>query len=182
MDIFTKNKLTVFTIVLLVLFNVTTLAIIWSDRIRPPVQPEGVPLAAQRTRSVMFIKNELGLNNEQVREYRKMRLQHRKHMRMLNGEILGLKKELLDQLFYDRIDEKKVEKILDSIGERQRQVERLTFDHFNDFKKLCGEGQQEKLRRLFGELFRPHDRPPQFERGRPPRQQRLENKIPRNQF
>lgn len=182
MDIFTKNRLTAITIVLLVVFNITTLAIIWSDRIPPPVRPDGVRPAGQRIRTVMFLKRELGLDEQQVREYRKFRLQHRNQMRKLNDEILGLKKELLDQLFYDQIDEKKVEKILDSIGDRQRQVERLKFDHFNDLKKLCGEGQQEKLRRLFGELFRPHDHPPQFERGRPPRQQRPENRIQDNQF
>lgn len=181
MDIFTKNKLTAFTIVLLVIFNLTTLAIIWSNGIRPPVQPDGVPPVEQRPRSVMFLKNELGLTNEQVRDYRKLRLQHRANMRMLNEEILVLKRELLDQLFYDKVDEKKVEQLLNSIGERQRKVERLTFDHFNDLKKLCGEGQQEKLRRLFGELFRPHELPPEVG-GETPRSQRPGVRPPREQF
>jgi len=163
MDIFTKNRLTIITIVLLVVFNLTTLAIIWSEKIRPTPRPMVQPSMEQRVRTVMFLKNELGLTLDQVREYRKLRSQYREQMRTNSEEIRKLKKDLLNQLFHDQVDSLEVERIIGRIGDRQEHIERLTLDHFHQLKKICGDDQQEKLHRLLGELFRLPDRPPEMD-------------------
>lgn len=169
MDIFTKNKLTVFTIALLLVINLCTLMIIWygGREIFWPPRTERPP--ENEDRVVFFLKNELGLNHSQVLEYRRLRLQHLRQSREINDDIRRLKRELLDQLFSEHVDSQKVTLLIQSIGEKQKIVERITFDHFLEMKKLCGEGQQVKLRRLLDDSFSPPrpQRPPEFRDDRP---------------
>jgi len=169
MEIFTKNKFTVITIVLLILINIFTLLIIWfggRDILGPP-RMELPPENADRM--VFFLKNELGLNEAQVQEYRQLRLKFLEQTREIIDEVQSLKRELLDQLFSDRIDNQKVNQLIQSIGEKQKIAERITFNHFLEMKNLCSEGQQERLRRLLDEFFRPPrpQRPPDMEDDRP---------------
>jgi protein CpxP len=169
MDIFTKNKFTVITIALLILINLFTLLIIWfggRDIFGPPRMKHS-PENADRV--VFFLKNELGLNEAQVQEYQQLRLKYREQIREINDDIHRLKRELLDQLFSDRVDSQKVNQLIQSIGEKQKIAERITFNHFLEMKNLCGEGQQEKLRRLLDEFLRPPrpQRSPDMEDDRP---------------
>ncbi|MFZ5516676.1 MAG: Spy/CpxP family protein refolding chaperone [Candidatus Zhuqueibacterota bacterium] len=181
MDIFTKNRLTIITIILLVIFNLITLAIIWSEKIRPSGRPLAQHPIEQRIRTVMFLKNELGLKPDQVREYRTLRSQYRERMRTNSEEIRMLKKELLNQLFQDKIDSLEVERIIGRIGDKQEHIERLTLGHFHQLKKLCGNDQQQKLHRLLGELFRPPDRPPEIDEDMP-RPQHPDVRPPREEY
>lgn len=162
MDIFTKNKFTTILIVLLILINLVILSTIWFNRkeIFWPMRMERPPGNADRM--VFFLKNELGLNEEQVHEYQQLRLKHHAQVRGIIDETHNLKKELMDQLFNDQLDSQKVNLLIDTIGEKQKLVEKIIFNHFIEIKNLCGAGQQEKLRRLLDEFFPPPllQRPP----------------------
>jgi protein CpxP len=169
MDIFTKNRATVTTIILLIVINVFTLLIIWFDGRGIFHPPRMEPPRENADRVAFFLKNELGLNEAQVQEYRQLRQKHLEQTRDINDEIHHLKKQLLDQLFSDRVDSEKVNKLIQSIGEKQKIAERITFNHFLEMKNLCGQGQQEKLHRLLDEFFRPPrpQGPPEMENDRP---------------
>ena len=169
MDIFTKNRATVTTIILLIVINVFTLLIIWFDGRGIFGPPRMEPPRENDDRMAFFLKNELGLNEAQVQQYHQLRQKHLEQTREINENIHHLKKELLDQLFSDRVDSQKVNKLIQSIGEKQKIAERITFNHFLEMKNLCGEGQQEKLHRLLDEFFRPPrpQGPPDMEDPRP---------------
>jgi hypothetical protein len=169
MDIFTKNRATVTTIILLIVINVFTLLIIWFDGRGILGPPRMEPPRENDDRMAFFLKNELGLNETQVQEYHQLRLKHLQQTRHINDEIQRLKKQLLDQLFTDRVDSQKVNQLIESISEKQKISERIIFSHFLEMKKLCGEGQQEKLHRLLDGFFRPPrpQGPPDMEDHRP---------------
>ena len=165
MDLFTTKRFSFWTIVLLIIFNIVTLSIIWSNqRAKPGDFPRRPPRQSQR--SLTLLQKELGLSNDQIERYNSLRQAHHQQTQILVREIPGLKKEMMDEIFKDSPDTLKVREYSKLIGEKQSEIERLTFNHLLDLKELCGEGQAEKLHGLLNEFFRQQQ---PMEKHRPPR-------------
>ena len=79
---------------------------------------------------------------------------HSQQIRVLTGDVRKLKKEMMDEIFNESPDTTKAMHIADMIGEEQKKIERITFQHFLDLKELCGKEQVGKLQRLVDEFFR----------------------------
>lgn len=169
MDVFTQRRFTVSVIVLLAVLNIGTLALLWLRAIPRPAPPAPAgPPSQQRPPSSSVLKRELGLSDEQFEKYLEVREQNRNTADGIREEIHVLKRQMINELFKPEPDTLKVERTIQAIAEKQGALERATFDYLRSLKELCGEGQQDKLRRLLDEFFRSTNPPPQGSGDRPP--------------
>ncbi len=167
MDYLKQKRFTIWTIVVLVILNIFTISMLWLGKNNMRANKPPFKLPAQNTRTLKFLQKELDLTDSQIQDYKKLREEHAKKTQQLIHDIRKLKEEMMDEIFTGDPDSSMVTKIAGQIGEKQRKVEQLTFEHFMDLKKLCGEQQVRKLQGLVGEFFR--NNPPPGNMGRAPR-------------
>jgi len=176
MDIFTKNRFTFWTIVILVILNISTISMLWfNQNKRIGVSPQ-IREPRQDQRTLQFLQKELNLTDAQIKQYDQLRQAHGERTRPLVNDIRQLKKEMMDEIFNDEPDTIKAMQIADLIGKKQTELERITFKHLLDLKELCGKEQLGKLQGLMDEFFRRN--PPQGQ-GAPPPRERPMNPPPR---
>jgi Spy/CpxP family protein refolding chaperone len=168
MNIFAKNRFMVVALVLLVILNITTLTFMWIRMQHPPGPPQ--PNQHENPdRVIRFLRQELQLDNQQIEAFMQQRRQHRVAARRINNEIHELKQEMLNELFQNQPDTVKVNGLVEAIAIKQKDVERLTFEHLRNLIKICGAQQEERLQKLLQEFFRRQPPPPLSHPSRPVR-------------
>ena len=169
MDIFTKKRTSFWLILLLVLLNISTLYILWSKEINNPDRP--FPRTQERHGNfIRFLREELKFSENQIIDYEQYRERHANQTRELTNQVYNLKQELHNEIFQERPKTARVDSLAEEIGKKQTQIEKITFSHFLDLKKLCGKEQQEKLQVLIDDYHhknRPPGQQPQPKRRRP---------------
>jgi len=166
MDFFTNKRISLWTIVLLIVLNLFFLSIIWYNQITKPGKiPRRPPRQSQK--SLAILQKELNLSDAQIERYDLLRRDHHQKTQILIREIPRLKREMMDEIFKNNPDTLKVINISKLIGEKQTEIERITFYHLLDLKELCGEKQIDKLHGLLNEFFRKNS-PPLRQDGHPP--------------
>lgn len=155
MDIFTKKRSTSWIIILLVLLNFFTLAMLWYSHLRQPALPPPPPGGGERPAAVQhFLERELGLTEEQSQKFKKMREKHFFQSKAILDESHQLKERINAELFASVPDAAKVERLAAEIGEKQADLEKLRFSHFSDLMSECEPGQRERFKSLLHELLR----------------------------
>ncbi len=151
MDVFTKQRITGWIIVLLVILNVCSLGATWVLQSRRSARPPRSRPDPVRH----FLKEELLLTEEQAQQFEELRREHFLQSKAINDEAHQLKKAIMDELFSSSPDAANVEQLAEKIGEKQAELERLRFQHFMAVKSLFQPEQIEKFRTLLGEIFPP---------------------------
>jgi Spy/CpxP family protein refolding chaperone len=107
----------------------------------------------------MFLKKELGLNDEQD----KLMQQNRKTMldssRVLNELMWRKKTELQIEAFKEKPDTSKVSALVNEISALHSRSEKLMFLHFSELKSILSKEQLEKFKGLLEESRNPRRRP-----------------------
>ena len=161
MDVFTKNRVSNWIIILLVIMNLGTLGTILFLHFKQPSLPRnGGPDPAQH-----FLERELHLTEEQAQQFEELRKEHFLQSKAINDEVHQLKSAIMEELFSSSPDSEKVERLAEEIGKKQAELEQLRFQHFLALKSLCQPEQVEKLQALIHEIVRPPAPPGS---GRPP--------------
>lgn len=169
MDIFKLNRYLWFSIVLLVILNLTTLTLLWIGRPSSRSPGQGpLPPAQDQERIRQLLKEQLAFNEEQIQQYLVLREEHHQRAQRLENEIRELKRKMFEQVLEERAPATVSDSLLNLVLAKQAELERMTFQHFLDLKNLCGPGQKEKLRLLMGEVFRPKEPPQMPGRENPP--------------
>jgi len=170
-----KNKNSrwmVAAVVLLVVLNISALALMWLKIGQKPEPPGSEFVRNNQNKVILFFKDELGLDDEQIELFLEHRKDHQVQSRKIRDDIQILKEEMLNELFLEQPDTARVARLIVAIGVHQMELEQLTFDHFANLKELCGEPQQERLQKLLKEFFQQQHRPrpgmPQPRGDRPP--------------
>lgn len=170
MDIFTKNKFSSWLIVLLILLNISTLYLLWSKEIVKP-EDSAPPPRERHENFIRFLREELQFSENKIQDYEQYRDKHANQNRELINQIQDLKRELHNEIFKEHPDTVRADLLAEQIGKKQIQIEKITFAHFLDLKKLCGKEQQEKLHTLLDEFHRKNrlqqEQPPPPDRRRP---------------
>ena len=170
MDIFSEKRTLTGIIILLVILNLATLLMLWLGRPHTLAQPKGP--AAEQKHLQRLLQDDLGFDATQANTYSRLRADHRAQSRQLIQEIRQLKKQMFDDVLQDTPQPALSDSLLQLTQEKQAQLERLTYQHLLDLKKLCTPEQQQALRLLMHDLFR---RGPE---GAPPRQSPHPRKHP----
>ena len=160
-------------IALLLIFNISTLSLLWYKEINKPTRPVRGPANAldNRERMLRFIERELDLSKEQAREFRKLHSVYLQQSKVLRDEIRDLKRNQLQvEMFTSKADTLKINQAARRIADKQFEFEKQTFLHFQKLKALIGEDQEESLKALLYEVFmkQGNSRPPSRGRSRPP--------------
>jgi len=163
MDIFKQNRFLAWTIAVLVVLNLTTLTVLWLGRAPQPVR-QARPAAQERepAQEIRVLRDELGFDEAQIEEYRRLTRAHREEVRRLNQDIRRIKQQMFDGVLEDIPQPELSGALLAQAQQKQAEIERLTFQYLVDLKALCRADQQRQLKRLVDEIFRgaPDDRGP----------------------
>lgn len=162
----TKNRWMGIAVAFVFVLNIVLLFMLWlsmQGQRTPQLPPRREP--GEKMRAIL--KSDLGLSELQIEQFEKSRKQHQRQSLVFLNDIKNLKGEMFNELFETKPDSVKVTTLIDSIGEKQKQLERLTYEHFAALKDVCGDDQQQQqLRLIIDDFFRPPHEPPP---GRPRR-------------
>jgi periplasmic protein CpxP/Spy len=166
MDIFSKQKLVGWLIIVLIVTNVLTLSIIWFKELnrKQPASPPPPP----REQVNKYLDEQLNLSPEQKELFNKYREQHADTTRMFNDKIAFLKREILLETFKDNPDKNKIHDLIGKMGGVQKDYEEFLFRHFKNLESVCDPQQKEILKRIFLSSFNAQIRPPRRNEGGPP--------------
>ena len=143
MDWLTKQKTQAWAIVVLVIINIATLVTLWMGRpALPPMFINGRPDTNN------FLKNELGLNNDQENKFNLLRKSLFDSMDVINKQIWTKKSEIQNQAFKENPDTQKVNNMLQEIAGFQVLNEKLMFNHFTELYKVLSADQLVKFHKL----------------------------------
>ena len=169
MDIFSQKKFMIWTITLLVLLNIISLATLWYQRSERP--PQQVRQGEQRQESVtQFLNRELQLADDQKKEFERLRREYVDASTKLNEEIRAAKKSLFDLLAAPAPEKTTIDKLTGEIGTKQAQLDLMLFNHLTALRTLCTPVQRDKFNTILREirdLMRPQN--PAMEKSPPPR-------------
>ncbi len=173
MDIFKQNRFLGSVIVLLVILNLMTLAMLWLGR---PQRPAGRPAPAGQGRDQRrgedqlqnVLRGELAFDDTQIEEYRQLTRRHREDVRRLNEEIRRTKQQMFEAVLEDSPKPELSGSLLALAQQKQAEIERSTFQYFLDLKNLCRPDQRGQLRAIIEDLFRQAPGRQGEDRPRPP--------------
>ena len=167
MDILAKNRVLVWSVGILIFLNLSCLSMLWFRDIHRPAHVPPPPMDHDGT--AQFLKNQLDLSDSQFNEYLRLRDGHFSETQAIEQKMKILRQDLISELFKDPPDQEAAAEIINSIGASQASLERLTFNHFLDLKKLCGPEQADTLNKMVHSLFRrPANASSQPQPGNPP--------------
>jgi len=168
MDIFQKPKILTYIIIALLLLNFGTLAFLWFHKPPKPnrefVEQHEMNKPGEMNRLGEmrgFLEDQLNFNDKQREEFNKLRDEHHKALMVIQDTIKSLKDRMFDQLILNSQDSLKVNSLAASIGDAQKQIELITYNHFQKVRALCDNEQKQKFDKIMKDVVRALDmRPP----------------------
>lgn len=143
------DKLRFYKVVVLVLVtvNLLTIGTIWF------VKPKG-PRPMPHERDMTFLSKELGMTGANKETLDALETQHHTEKRALLGKNKELREAMFALLKNNNTDSLKINQYVDSILINQKEIELMTYYHFNKVKTLCTPEQQLKLEETIAEAIR----------------------------
>ena len=149
MDFLTSKRFITTAFVLLVVLNITLLALLWRQNAgRQQLFMHG---EHQFNRELSFT-GPLGLSEAQTITFRKLRQEHFISVRPEMESIALLKKQLVEESLNEKPDNKKIEALAEKIGAHQASLERSLALHFHELAKVCSPAQKDSLKIMLGKL------------------------------
>ncbi|MEN8120159.1 MAG: Spy/CpxP family protein refolding chaperone [Bacteroidota bacterium] len=161
MDLLTKKKLLIGTIILLVVINISALSTIAYNRYQ---QTKGVELSDKSNnyqynrrggrqqeynmRVKNFVKRELSLSDEQFEEFSTLKDIHIEESNFLMKEIGNRKKLVFKEFCKESQDMAVLEQLADEIGSLHVQIQKETFKHFSDIEEILTPEQLSKFKQM----------------------------------
>ena len=152
------------SVIILALINIITLVTIWTRNPSPkPLPPDQNIQDGQR-----IMEQRLQLSDEQALEFEQIRNEHFMRTRPLQDDIHKIRMDLLNEIFSSQSNEQTKENLLSKLNNKQSQLDRYLFQHFQELMNACdNEEQINELKLMLRDLLestRPRD-PRQQPRG-----------------
>lgn len=168
MVLFTKNRLTAWVVIILIVLNIVAVGTLWWTQIRWP--PFGPP--PQQPDVLGFLARELKLNAEQVEQFHTFRELHFQEIRLIEQEIHQYRRVITEAVFDEDVTPQQLKTWAEKAGQKQAELELKRFQHFKDMKSLCTPVQKRRFEVLLKDVLdmsRPPGAPPPADRNqRPP--------------
>ncbi len=133
-------------IILLVAMNLATMAFMWFNR-------PGRERPGDKAQAAAFLTRELNLNPAQQDQYQKLRQEHRAKLNVLNERDRVLHKRFFDLLSLETADSISVEALASALAANRKEMELVTYEHFDMIKKLLNPDQQMKFDSIFQDVI-----------------------------
>ncbi|MBC8052781.1 MAG: hypothetical protein H7Y13_06925 [Sphingobacteriaceae bacterium] len=150
METIKKNKWLSILIAVLVIANIATLSTFW---ILNRKSPENLR-AAGRHEASLFIINELNLNKDQQLIYKQLIAEHQSEMHDLRRKIRPLKNHFFSSIKDTVLTESAIIKMAAAIGEKEKEIQLATFNHFRELRKICTPEQKIKFDKIINQVMR----------------------------
>lgn len=158
-------KLWKWSAILLLILN---LGVITMTLMRPPVtiqQQEGTAHHPPHPphphmRPDQFIIEELKLDQNQQKKFQSLKKGHRAAIDSLLKAGKKLREELFDHLKTNPDDDTSYIRIIDQIALNQAEIEKITYDHFQDIRSICNSDQQKVFDAIVSDLAKRLAGPP----------------------
>lgn len=141
-----KNKFWIILVVILILLNLFSIGALWKTR--------GISRGDFSTRKPSpdrYMMKRLDFSPEQHDMLMQMRTAHFKQIRPLEEELRSLRSSLFTTAT-DSSSQINPSALLQEIGAIQRQVDSLTFIHFQEIKRICTSEQANRFSRFMEEM------------------------------
>jgi periplasmic protein CpxP/Spy len=152
-----KDKFLILTIVILFALNLFTLGYVLLKRDGPPPHHiNGDMRDGDRKgppgRPDEVIINRLKLNDAQIKQFEMLKKEHRSQVEPIQEASRKLHDEYFGLLKQDKVDSVKANQILEQIANNQKELDRVTFKHFEKIKGICDSSQKELFSRFIDEI------------------------------
>lgn len=130
---FTRNKIYVFLIGILLISNLTLVAFfVWN---KPPKKE----IRRDRPGSYMkeALKNDVGFTDQQMAQFEQMASQHKEKMKPLFEDISKTKESFYQMLTMPATPDSVLNMAAKEIGNKQQQIDLKIFMHFQNIRQLC---------------------------------------------
>lgn len=157
----TENRigLMVWTIVLLVVMNLSTLlTVVYQQRksARQDAATLSGPVKADSNAdkfSGRYFRDHLNWDNEQMEKFRIINPRFRPKLRDITVELAQKREQMLIEMSEAKSDTVLLNNLSDSIGFLHSDFKKITYRYYLELKGICNPEQQKKLEQLFGEVF-----------------------------
>lgn len=106
------------------------------------------------------IIHELNFNGEQISNYNKLVEEHRAAMRQLKEEGGTLRDNYFRLLKEEHPSDSTIMLKVAAISKNQEEIEKTTFNHFREVRKLCDAEQQKKFDEIIKDILHTMGGPP----------------------
>ncbi|MCE1165993.1 MAG: hypothetical protein LWX07_11400 [Bacteroidetes bacterium] len=167
MDTSNKQKGLYIVIIVLLVINIATLGFMWYISLRGPRHDKG-PMPLAPPPEVLF-KEELKFNADQMKKMEAFRDEDFTATKKIHDEIRDLKKNISDIVKTGNDDE--ANKLAAQIGDKQKELEMLRYQHFKQIRGICDDVQKQKFDEMMKKIPGPEDMQPgpgMMQQGPPP--------------
>ena len=171
MDLFSRQRLTGWLLVVLVLLNLLTLGTLWYRELTRPSFTGPEREAHFRHRMEQRFIKEVGLDPQQIKQFDAKRDEFLAKMRSSKKDIKRLNVDIMNQAFAENPDTNLVLKKSQEIADIESGLAMDLFHHIQDLKELARPDQRQKLQRFFNNLLQKANPP-----GPPPAPDELPNR------
>ena len=175
MNFFDKNRILAIAVVALLIINIALLAFLWTNRPpKPPFPPDrerGEKMDKDRMQKdgrpedpgfdkkipapggpKEFLKHELNFTDKQNQDYEKLIEQHQSDIRAIREKMMKDRDNFWNGLSATKGDSVNISASI--IGEDQKQLELVTFNHFKKVRDLCTDDQKKKFDKVINDALR----------------------------
>ncbi|MFZ4401651.1 MAG: hypothetical protein ACOYO1_16590 [Bacteroidales bacterium] len=148
MNYFKEKKIAFWTIIILVILNISTLSMMWIHR--PPHHPPPPPHLGKLIPDLII--EELRLDQNQRLAFDESEQQQMRKINPLLDSLHHSKQNLFLSVFEEKIDTVKMNANINQIGRISEEIDKVTFFHVSELKKICNPKQQQMLEELFRDM------------------------------
>ncbi len=170
MDIKKKNKVLIWTSIVLLALNISTIGAIWIEKQMDKKTYK--ELRNPNPKDILI--SELNMNEAQMQSYRNSRKKHWQLVRLEKQSIHKAKQRIHDELFKSHPDTQYINQLIDTIGSLNASIERITYFHFLELKENMDSSQEVKFQHIMDEMLQHNHR--KSERFREKREHYRQNK------
>jgi hypothetical protein len=154
-----KNRLMMWTIVLLALMNISTIVTIVYTRNQmnsstvnnAAMSPEDEDSSMKFTGR--YFRDELGFNRQQMQQFASFNPGFRRQVQLINQLLDIHRRHMIKEMSGTTVDTLTLNLLCDSIGCLHAGLKKATYNYYLDIKDICDKSQQLKLEQLFNDMF-----------------------------
>ena len=140
-------------IILLLLMNIGMMAWFWLSG------NKGVLNASLQPHARLYLEKEVGFNEQQIATYRELRDEHLHELRDLRDSVKALKQQFFNKIPDTKIAPEEITKLTKELGDKMAKVDKITFEHFQEVRKICTPEQLKKFDEIIGNFAEKANRP-----------------------
>lgn len=151
-----KTKILVWTVVLLILLNLSTLGTILYHNYQEKNKTESIVIGQENQTRLngRFFRHEMGFDHEQMSVFRTANQQFQPRVSTIIAQLDSLKLESYQQLNSTAPDTLQLNQLSEQIGALHSELKKETNRFYMTLRNVCDETQAEQLKAAFTPLFR----------------------------